>query len=123
LRPAGWRLERLLTDNGNEFTVASPPPSAGSAACTPASTPAALRPTVMSKTILDECWRPAFARYLYPRYTGLRREFDTFTTTTTTALTPAATPKAASQPTSSTVPERWSSDEPTLSVHPRDRPL
>jgi hypothetical protein len=26
LRAAGWRLERLLTDNGNEFTVASPPP-------------------------------------------------------------------------------------------------
>ena len=23
---------------------------------------------------VDECWRPAFARYLYPRYTGLRRE-------------------------------------------------
>jgi hypothetical protein len=23
-------------------------------------------------------WRPAFARYLYPRYTGLRRELDTY---------------------------------------------
>ena len=32
----------------------------------------------MHKTILDECWRPAFARYLYPRYTGLRRELDTY---------------------------------------------
>jgi hypothetical protein len=31
----------------------------------------------LHKTILDECWRPAFARYLYPRYTGLKRELDT----------------------------------------------
>ena len=32
----------------------------------------------LHKTILDECWRPAFARYLYPRYTGLRRELDIY---------------------------------------------
>jgi transposase InsO family protein len=32
----------------------------------------------LHKTILDECWRPAFARYLYPRYTALRRELDTY---------------------------------------------
>jgi transposase InsO family protein len=32
----------------------------------------------LHKTILEECWRPAFARYLYPRYTGLRRELDTY---------------------------------------------
>ena len=32
----------------------------------------------LHKTILDECWRPAFARYLYPSLTGLRRELDTY---------------------------------------------
>lgn len=32
----------------------------------------------LHKTILDECWRPAFARYIYPRYTGLRRELETY---------------------------------------------
>jgi transposase InsO family protein len=32
----------------------------------------------LHKTILDECWRPAFARYLYPRYTGPKRELDTY---------------------------------------------
>jgi transposase InsO family protein len=32
----------------------------------------------LHKTILDECWRPAFARYLYPRYSGLRRELDSY---------------------------------------------
>ena len=32
----------------------------------------------LHKTILDECWRPAFARYIYPRYTGLKSELDTY---------------------------------------------
>jgi transposase InsO family protein len=32
----------------------------------------------LHKTILDVCWRPAFARYIHPRYTGLRRELDTY---------------------------------------------
>ena len=28
----------------------------------------------MQRTILEECWKPAFARYLVPQYMGLRRE-------------------------------------------------
>jgi len=32
----------------------------------------------LHKTILDECWRPAFARYIYPRYSGLKRELETY---------------------------------------------
>jgi hypothetical protein len=32
----------------------------------------------LHRTILKECWRPAFARYLYLRYTGLRRELETY---------------------------------------------
>ena len=32
----------------------------------------------LHRTMLQECWRPAFARYLYPRYTGLRRELDRY---------------------------------------------
>ncbi len=32
----------------------------------------------LHKTILDECWRPAFARYLHPRLSGLRRELDAY---------------------------------------------
>jgi hypothetical protein len=28
--------------------------------------------------ILHECWRPAFARYLCTRYSGLRREPQTY---------------------------------------------
>jgi hypothetical protein len=28
------------------------------------------------RTILEECWKPAFARYLIPRYTGVRLELE-----------------------------------------------
>jgi Helix-turn-helix domain len=30
----------------------------------------------LHRTILEECWRPAFARYVYVRFTGLRRDLD-----------------------------------------------
>jgi transposase len=82
LRDADWRLERLLSDNGNEFkgeftkTVgrlkakhtrihAGRPQTNGNV-------------EALHRTILDECWRPAFARYLQPRLSGLRRELDTY---------------------------------------------
>jgi len=32
----------------------------------------------LHRPILEECWRPAFARYLYPRYTGLKRELERY---------------------------------------------
>lgn len=82
LREAGWRLERFLSDNGNEFKGeftkmvarlkarhtrihAGRPQTNGNV-------------EALHKTILDECWRPAFARYLHPRLSGLRRELDTY---------------------------------------------
>jgi transposase len=83
LKAAGWRLERVLSDNGNEFRGdpfqrtlqrlkarhtrihAGRPQTNGNV-------------EALHKTILDECWRPAFARYIYPRYTALRRELDTY---------------------------------------------
>ena len=82
LETAGWHLERFLSDNGNEFkgefaeTVkdlgarhtrihAGRPQTNGNV-------------EALHKTILDECWRPAFARYMQPRMTGLKRELDTY---------------------------------------------
>jgi transposase len=82
LETAGWRLERFLCDNGNEFkgeftkTVedlgarhtrihAGRPQTNGNV-------------EALHKTILDECWRPAFARYMQPRLSGLKRELDTY---------------------------------------------
>lgn len=82
LNGARWRLERFLSDNGNEFK--------GDFNQTTAKLKArhtrihAGRPQTngnveaLHKTILDECWRPAFARYLQPRLSGLRRELDTY---------------------------------------------
>lgn len=32
----------------------------------------------LHKMILDECWRPAFARYLFPRCSCPRRALDTY---------------------------------------------
>jgi transposase len=81
LSVAGWRLERVLSDNGNEFK--------GTLTTTLEQLDArhtrihAGRPQTngnveaLHKTILDECWRPAFARYLQPRLSGLRRELKT----------------------------------------------
>jgi len=83
LREAGWRLERITTDHGSEFrnrvfdaglarlgathTLISPgrPQSNGFV-------------ERVQRTILEECWKPSFARYLVPKYMGLRRELERY---------------------------------------------
>jgi transposase InsO family protein len=80
LQATGWQLERVLTDNGNEF---------GRRAFDerlPAGTQHTFirsgRPQTnghverLHRTILEECWRPAFARFLQVRYSGLRRDLN-----------------------------------------------
>jgi transposase InsO family protein len=77
LQSAGWRLERVLTDNGNEFGRRQFDQRL------PAGTEhtfiRAGRPQTnghverLHRTILEECWRPAFARYLQVRFSGLKR--------------------------------------------------
>lgn len=83
LKAAGWRLERVLCDNGNEFrgeTFAATIERLGAHK----THIHAGRPQTnghveaLHKTILDECWRPAFARYLFPAFTALRRDLDTY---------------------------------------------
>jgi transposase InsO family protein len=32
----------------------------------------------LHKTILDACWRPTFARFLYLRFQGLKRELERY---------------------------------------------
>jgi transposase InsO family protein len=32
----------------------------------------------LHRLILEECWRPAFARYLHVRFTGLRRDLERY---------------------------------------------
>jgi transposase InsO family protein len=83
LAERGWRLEAVSTDNGSEFishqfgaTIAG----LGAEhrrihAGRPQSNGFVERAQL---TVLDECWRPAFARYLIPKLTGLRRELERF---------------------------------------------
>jgi transposase InsO family protein len=78
LHAAGWQLERVLSDNGNEFgrrEFAARLPDG-----TRHSQIRSGRPQTnghverLHRTILEECWRPAFARYLHVRFSGLRRD-------------------------------------------------
>lgn len=83
LRAHGWRLERVLTDNGSEFrsrefgtTIAEL--GARQSFIRPG------RPTTngaverVQRTILEECWRPSFARSLVPKIGGLARDLEAY---------------------------------------------
>ena len=83
LKAAGWRLERVLSDNGNEFRAPAFTDTLARLGIRHSRIHAGRPQTnghveALHKTILDECWRRAFARYLYPRLMGLRRELDTY---------------------------------------------
>jgi transposase InsO family protein len=77
----GWKLERVLSDNGSEFrsqvfrdTVREL--GAIHSLIHPG------RPTTngnverVQRTILEECWRPSFARSLVPKIGGLSRDLE-----------------------------------------------
>jgi transposase InsO family protein len=85
LKAAGWKLRELTTDNGSEFRArdfgeqverlgarqrfikAGRPNSNG---CVER----------LQLTILEECWRPSFARSLVPKMTALQRDLDEYLT-------------------------------------------
>lgn len=81
LAQRGWRMEAVMTDNASEFrsrdfnqTLAElgskhiyiRPGRPQSNGCVER----------VQQTILHECWKPSFARYLTPKYTGLRRDLE-----------------------------------------------
>jgi transposase InsO family protein len=78
LQQAGWRLERVLSDNGNEFgrrEFGSRLPDGVTHTQIRSGRPQTNGHVErLHRTILEECWRPAFARYLHVGYTGLRRD-------------------------------------------------
>jgi transposase len=78
LQAAGWRLERLLSDNGNEFgrrEFAARLPTAVAHTQIRSGRPQTNGHVErLHRTILEECWRPAFARFLQVRYSGLKRQ-------------------------------------------------
>jgi transposase InsO family protein len=84
LKAAGWRLERVLSDNGNEFNLPDFPATLNTLGVRHSRIKSG-RPQTnghverLHRTILEECWRPAFARFLRVRYRGLKRELETYT--------------------------------------------
>ena len=83
LKAAGWRLERVLCDNGNEFKGSLFHATVERLGARVTHIHAGRPQTnghveALHRTILEECWRPAFARYLYPRFRGLRRELERY---------------------------------------------
>lgn len=83
LQSAGWRLERVLTDNGGEYRSTSFRSTLARLGSRHTLIRAG-RPQTngavesLHRTILEECWRPAFARYLHVRFTGLQRDLKTY---------------------------------------------
>jgi transposase InsO family protein len=79
LKAAGWRLQEVICDNGSEFRS-----QAFGAVCAAVGARRrhirAGRPTSngnverLQQTILEECWRPSFARSLVPKITALEQD-------------------------------------------------
>jgi transposase InsO family protein len=80
LQHAGWQLQRVLSDNGNEFgrrEFAKRLPDGVAHTQIRSGRPQTNGHVErLHRTILEECWRPAFARYLMVRYSGLKRHLD-----------------------------------------------
>jgi transposase InsO family protein len=83
LKAAGWKLREVTTDNGSEFAskhFGDACRALGARqwrikAGRPNSNGCVERAQL---TILEECWRPAFARSLAPKITALRRDLDEY---------------------------------------------
>ncbi len=79
LAQAGWQLQAVITDNGSEFRAGSFVDTLGALAIAQRRIRAG-RPQTngnverLQQTILEECWRPSFARSLVPRLTALQRD-------------------------------------------------
>ena len=83
LASRGWKLERVMSDNASEVRSATFQQTVARLG-TRHSFIRAGRPQTngcverVQQTILDECWKPAFARYLIPKQTGLRLDLERY---------------------------------------------
>jgi transposase InsO family protein len=79
----GWRLEAVMTDNVSEFRSAEFESALRRLRARQIFIRAG-RPQTngcverVQRTILAECWKPAFARYVIPKYTGLRLDLNRY---------------------------------------------
>jgi transposase InsO family protein len=83
LAARGWKLERVLSDNASEFRSATFTQTIAELGARQSFIRAG-RPQTngcverVQQTILEECWKPAFARYLIPKQTGLRLDLERY---------------------------------------------
>jgi transposase InsO family protein len=85
LKEAGWKLREVGTDNGSEFRARDFREQVERLAARQRFIKAG-RPNSngcverLQLTILEECWRPSFARSLVPKMTALQRDLDEYLT-------------------------------------------
>jgi transposase InsO family protein len=83
LSAAGWRLGEITSDNGSEFRSRAFTDTVEQLGARQRFIKAG-RPNSngcverLQLTILEECWRPAFARSLVPKMTALQRDLDEY---------------------------------------------
>jgi transposase InsO family protein len=83
LASRGWRLERAMSDNAQEFRSAAFQQTVAKLGARHRFIRAG-RPQTngcverVQQTILEECWKPAFARFLIPKQTGLRLDLERY---------------------------------------------
>jgi transposase InsO family protein len=83
LKAAGWRLGEVTTDNRSEFRSGEFRQAVAELGARQRFIKAG-RPNSngclerLQLTILEECWRPAFARSLVPKSTALQRDLDEY---------------------------------------------
>jgi transposase InsO family protein len=83
LASRGWQLERVMSDNASEFRAAAFQQTIARLGARHTFIRAG-RPQTngcverVQQTILDECWKPAFARYLIPKQTGLKLDLERY---------------------------------------------
>ena len=85
LKAAGWKLREVTSDNGSEFRARHFRDAVEALGARQRFIKAG-RPNSngcverLQLTILEECWRPSFARSLVPKMTALQRDLDEYLT-------------------------------------------
>jgi len=79
----GWKLERVMSDDASEFRSTTFHATVAKLGARHTSIRAGRpqpngRVERVPQSILDECWKPAFARYLIPQQTGLKLDLERY---------------------------------------------
>jgi len=83
LASRGWQLKKLMTDNASEFRAQEFEQAMSGTGAKHVYIRAG-RPQTngcvekVQQTILNECWKPAFARYLIPKSSGLAADLERY---------------------------------------------